>query len=308
MAVSGTINVNLSAIDAHTEEGVESEKKVALSSADNLASAVIAVASGTVGTTAVNLDFSNFRGADGNLVDFGGINGFNDTLRVAFAANPAASLKYDSGDSARELRLHSGLDIPSVSLLPRYPDTTYTMSVQTFEAPNEDAYTASYTVLMLKDAIEYPLRALHAGGILRYTIDGVTQFVSPRYEINGLASPNFDDIVSGIADLSEFGRVSAPETSLTVDINPAQSAYLSDNPDAEFAYASIEAILVDARNIVFGWAIKIGSITDLAMIVSAHVFEETSVNWVIPNGGGGANAYDYPINPYLPLRPYRKLF
>lgn len=304
MAVSGTINVNLSAIDTAVSEGVEAEKKVAVSSAVNLESAVVAVASGTCGTSAVNIDFSQYRGADGELVDFGGINGLNDTLRVAFSANPAASLKYDSGDSSRELRLHSGLDIPSISLLPRYPDTTYTMSVQTLDAPNEDAYTASYTVLMLKDAIQYPLRALHAGGIIRYTLGGVNQFVSPRYEINGLSSTSFGSILDGIADLTVFGTASASNVSVDVDIQPALTAYETDNPTAVFDYAAVEAILVDARNIVFGWAVAIGT----TLTVTAHVFEETSPSWVVPNGGGGADTYDYAINPYLPLRPYRKLF
>jgi len=301
MAVSGTINVNLSALDTYTADGVDAEKKVVLSSADNLASAVVAVASGTVGTTAVNVDFSNFRGADGNLVDFAGINGFNDTLRVAFAASPAASLKYDSGDSARELRLHSGLNLPAVSLLPRYPDTTYTMSVQTIDAPMEEPYTASYTVLMLKEAIEYPLRALHAGGILRYTLDGVTQFVSPTYNLNGLASPTFNEIIDGVGDLNVMGTASSPDTSVTASMQPAVDAYEADNPTAIFDFASLEVILVDARNIVFGWAVG----SDISVSVTAHVFPNITGSWIL---NGVAGCVGLAVCPYLPLRPYRKLF
>lgn len=301
MAVSGTVNVNLSAIDTHSEEGIEAEKKSVLSSADSLSSAVVAVASGTCGTTAVNVDFSEFRGADGELVDFAGINGFNDTLRVAFAANPAASLKYDSGDSARELRLHSGLNLPTVSLLPRYPDTTYTMSVQTLDAPMEPAYTASYTVLMLKDAIEYPLRALHAGGILAYTLGGVTQLVSPTYNLNGLASPTFNDIIDGVGDLNVMGTASSPDTIVTASMQSAIDAYEADNPTAVFDHASLEVILVDARNIVFGWAVSSGTSVD----VTAHVFPTITGSWIL-NGVAGCSGF--AVCPYLPLRPYRKLF
>jgi len=300
MAVSGTINVNLSALDTHTEEGVQSEKKSVLSSADSLSSAAVAVASGTCGTTAVNLDFSTFRGADGNLVDFAGINGFNDTLRVAFAATPAASLKYDSGDSARELRLHSGLNLPAVSLLPRYPDTTYTMSVQTIDAPMEDPYTASYTVLMLKDAIEYPLRALAAGGLVRYSLGGPTQYVSPTYDITGLASPTYDDIAPATADLLSRGSASSG-TTVNATIQPALDAYEADNPTAVFLSASIEIVLVDARNIVFGWGVALSQ----TITVTAHVFPEITGTWVTNQG---AQNPLYPITPYLPLRPYRKLF
>jgi len=154
------------------------------------------------------------------------------------------------------------------------------------------------------EAIQYPLRALHAGGILRYTLGGVTQYVSPTYDTNGLASPTFTEVLAGIADLAELGSATSPATSVSVDIAPAQAAYIADNPTASFVYASIEAVLVDARNIIFGWGINIGT----TLTVTAHVFPETSTNWVVPNGGGGANAYAYPINPYLPLRPYEKLF
>lgn len=152
MAVSGTINVNLSALDTYTADGVDSEKKVVLSSSDNLPSAVVAVASGTCGTTAVNVDFSQFRGADGELVDFGSIDALDETLTIAFSASPSASLKYAGGSLSREMELHSQGGRVSVSSLPKYPDLSYTITARTIVAPLQPAFTASYTVVMLKEA------------------------------------------------------------------------------------------------------------------------------------------------------------
>jgi len=152
MAVSGTINVNLSALDTYTADGVDSEKKVVLSSSDNLPSAVVAVASGTCGTTAVNVDFSQFRGADGELVDFGNIDALDETLRIAFSATPSARLKYASGNAGREMEIHSQGGRVSVSSLPNYPDLIYTITARTITPPATPAFTASYTVVMIKEA------------------------------------------------------------------------------------------------------------------------------------------------------------
>jgi hypothetical protein len=151
MAVSGTINVNLSALDTYTTDGVDSEKKVVLSSSDNLPSAVVAVASGTCGTAAVNVDFSEFRGADGELVSWGS---YLVSTRIAFAASPSAQLDWDNSLS---LRLTSrGNDVAITSFpLGVQPLELGPMQVKTvtgFGFPPPPPFTASFIVVMIKEA------------------------------------------------------------------------------------------------------------------------------------------------------------
>ena len=148
MAVSGTINVNLSAIDTYTAEGVDSEKKVVLSSSDNLPSAEVVVASGTCGTTAVNVDFSQFRGADGELVDWGG---YPQSTKIAFSATPSAQLDWDI---TANLRLTSRNNSTALTDMPlgNLPLTPQPMQVKTVTGFLNPAYTASYTVVMIKEA------------------------------------------------------------------------------------------------------------------------------------------------------------
>jgi len=151
MAVSGTINVNLSAIDTYTAEGVDSEKKVVLSSSDNLPSAVVAVASGTCGTTAVNVDFSQFRGADGELVDWAS---WPTSTRIAFIADPSAALDWDAVIPLRMTSRNEQVAITSLPLgaLPLSPSALQIKTVQGFGIPTPPPYTASYTVMLIREA------------------------------------------------------------------------------------------------------------------------------------------------------------
>jgi len=151
MAVSGTINVNLSALDTHTAEGVDSEKKVVLSSSANLSSAVIAVASGTCGETAVSVDFSEFRGADGELVSW---DDYSISTRIAFAASPSAQLDWDNVAGLRLTSRNDDVAITSLPLgtLPLSPGPMQVKTIVGFGFPPLAPYTASYTVVMLKEA------------------------------------------------------------------------------------------------------------------------------------------------------------
>jgi len=148
MAVSGTVNVNLSAIDTYTAEGVDSEKKVVLSSSDNLPSAVVAVASGTCGTTAVNVDFSEFRGADGELVSW---DSWPTSTRIAFIADPSAALDWDA---VIPLRMTSRNEQVAITSLPlgTLPLTPGPLQVKTVTGLLNPAYTASYTVMLIREA------------------------------------------------------------------------------------------------------------------------------------------------------------
>jgi hypothetical protein len=148
MAVSGTINVNLSAIDSYTTDGVESKKKAVLSSSDSLSSAVVAIASGTCGTTAVSVDFSQFRGADGGLVSW---DDWPISTRIAFIAEPSAALDWDA--AGLPLRMTSRNDQVSITSMPLgtvplTPAALQIKTVQGFGSP----YTASYTVMLIKEA------------------------------------------------------------------------------------------------------------------------------------------------------------
>ena len=151
MAVSGTINVNLSALDTYTTDGVDSEKKVVLSSSDNLPSAVVAVASGTCGTAAVNVDFSEFRGADGELVSWGS---YLVSTRIAFAASPSAQLDWDNVSNLRLTSRGNDVAITSLPLgtLGLSPGPMQVKTVTGSGFPPPPPYTASYTVVMLKEA------------------------------------------------------------------------------------------------------------------------------------------------------------
>ena len=151
MAVSGTINVNLSALDAYTSDGVESEKKVVLSSSDNLPSAVVAVASGTCGTAAVSVDFSEFRGADGELVSW---DGYQSSTRIAFTASPSAQLDWDNVANLRLTSRNDAVAITSLPLgsLPLSPGPMQVKTITGFGLPPPPPYTASYTVVMLKES------------------------------------------------------------------------------------------------------------------------------------------------------------
>jgi hypothetical protein len=151
MAVSGTINVNLSALDTYTTDGVDSEKKVVLSSSDNLSSAVVAVASGTCGTTAVNVDFSGFRGADGELVSW---DSYLSSTRIAFAASPSAQLDWDDVTNLRLTSRNNAVAITSLPLgtLPLSPGPMQVKTITPFGTPPPPPSTASYTVVMLREA------------------------------------------------------------------------------------------------------------------------------------------------------------
>lgn len=149
MAVSGTINVNLSALDSYTAEGIDSEKKIVLSSSDNLSSAVVLLASGTCGTTAVNVDFSEFRGADGELVSW---DSYGSSTRIAFAASPSAQLDWDNVSNLRLTSRNDDVAITSLPLgtLPLSPGAMQVKTIASLFPPT--SYTATYKVVMIQEA------------------------------------------------------------------------------------------------------------------------------------------------------------
>jgi len=75
MAVSGTINVNASFLDATSSTANESQKKLSLASAKIVDGGKVAIVSGTIGTAArsfiPNSGFLDYRDSSGEIVKFG---------------------------------------------------------------------------------------------------------------------------------------------------------------------------------------------------------------------------------------------
>lgn len=147
MAVSATINLNLSAIDTASQDSCDSEKECSLSSTDSISSAVVAIASGTCGTTAVSVDFSEYRGADGELVSW---DSWPTSTRIAFVAQPSAALDWDAVLPLRMTSRNNQVAVTSLPLgtVPLSPSALQVKTVAGLGSP----YTASYTVMLLKEA------------------------------------------------------------------------------------------------------------------------------------------------------------
>lgn len=148
MAVSGTVNLSLSFVDAATATGVEAEKKATLSSATSLDSAQVVVVTGTCGTTAVQVSpaSSDYRGADGELISWDSYAG----MRVAFRATPSAQIDWDA---VANLRLTSRNNEVAMTSLPlgTLPLSPGPMEVKTVTGFLQDPYTATFTVMFIRE-------------------------------------------------------------------------------------------------------------------------------------------------------------
>jgi len=107
MAVSGTINVSASFLDSAQSGGVESEKKLTLSSATVVSTGKVAIVTATVGTAAIEYGppqgggfLGSYRDANGDLVSFESITGF--ALKAdakTSASQPAAASHFVVSDN-----------------------------------------------------------------------------------------------------------------------------------------------------------------------------------------------------------------
>lgn len=134
MAVSGTINVSMSFVDTATSSGVQSEKKVSLSSADVYTSGKVAVVTGTVGTTVQNIDLSSlgYRDAAGNEVAMSLVD------QAGFVSDNEAFLQFVDID----IKVHSTDNHMAVTCVHNTDDT---VNVYTTSG------TSSYTLLLFGD-------------------------------------------------------------------------------------------------------------------------------------------------------------
>lgn len=93
MSLEGRIAVDVNFGDSATGTGVQSLKKVSLTSTDSYSSGKVAIVAGTAGTAAVAAAVapSTYRDASGSLVSFASVS------RFAFAASAAAVCSEVSG-------------------------------------------------------------------------------------------------------------------------------------------------------------------------------------------------------------------
>lgn len=131
MAVSGTINVNMSFLDSAAATGVEAEKKVSLSSANTYTTGVVAIVTGTVGTAVQTIDLSAlpYRNAEGELVTI------TEVDHAGFRSDNEAYVHFVDVD----VRLHSTDNFLAVSCIHNTDDT-----IQVFTT----AATATYSLIM----------------------------------------------------------------------------------------------------------------------------------------------------------------
>lgn len=132
MAVSGTINVNMSFLDSAAATGVDAEKKVSLSHAEVHSGGKVAIVTGTVGTAVQTIDLSSlpYRDAAGNLVSI------TEVDHAGFRSDNEAYVHFVDVD----VRLHSTDNYLATSCIHNTDDT-----IQVFTT----AATATYSLLMV---------------------------------------------------------------------------------------------------------------------------------------------------------------
>ena len=93
MSLEGRIAVDVGFADSGTATGVQSMKRITLTSTDAYSSGKVAILTGTCGTatSAIAVTPSTYRDADGNIVSFATV------TRFAFSASAASVCRESSG-------------------------------------------------------------------------------------------------------------------------------------------------------------------------------------------------------------------
>ena len=96
MSIEGRIGVDVGFTDSASSDGVQSVKRLSLTSTDSQTTGKVAIVTGTCGTAAVAIAVapSTYRDADGSLVSFTTVD------RFAFAASAAARCAEATGSGA----------------------------------------------------------------------------------------------------------------------------------------------------------------------------------------------------------------
>jgi len=136
MTIEGRIAVDVSFADSATSSGVQSLKRITLTSTDAYSSGKVAIVTGTCGTAQVSIDFnpSTYRNAEGNVVSF------STVKRIAFSAtapSPGTLLQDSSGTVLRSVSesvavcdsTDSGDDVLSAYVVGQSGTASYTLVI-----------------------------------------------------------------------------------------------------------------------------------------------------------------------------------
>lgn len=126
----------------HDKDGDAALRVVSLSSSESYASGNVAVVSGTCGTTAVTIDFSQYKTAAGDAAAAGD---WPAVIRLAFSASPAGIMETSGNIAAMSVGSKAG-EVACVSN-PGFAGSTPDLDpVVTVKAVSG---TASYTVVIV---------------------------------------------------------------------------------------------------------------------------------------------------------------
>jgi hypothetical protein len=147
--------------------------------------------------------------------------------------------------------------------------------------------------------IQYPVRAVHIGGLFSFNQD-FTLICSPTYYLGGSSG-----------DLKNIGIMNYPDESITVDVSASAVKYIEDNPGRSLVYASLEVVLVDNSNRVVGWGTTATNPSvnptngtgGTTMTVHLFDFPNQSNSWIL----GGLSANGWPVSDLIPITPYKQL-
>ena len=134
MSIEGRIAIDVGFTDSGSSTGVQSVKRIALTSTDAYTAGKVVVAAGTCGTEDVQIDFSpsTFRDASGSLVSLASVS------RYAFACSRRAKI----GDGGSHMTVTSDADRVAVCEAGEEVATFVTLR------PLFASGTASYTLVV----------------------------------------------------------------------------------------------------------------------------------------------------------------
>jgi hypothetical protein len=146
--------------------------------------------------------------------------------------------------------------------------------------------------------VTYPVRAVHAGGVLSF--DNWAVYTTPTYYWGG-----------SYGDLRTLATMEFPATSVSVDVSVSATKYIADNPGRVLTYAALEIVLVDAANRIVGWGTtstnpavtSSNGTAGTSMTVSLFAFPSVPASsWVIGGLPTSGNVTDI-----TPIAAYKKV-
>lgn len=213
---------------------------------------------------------------------------FASTVTNALAAKAPVNNPTFTGTVSGVTKSMVGLgSVPNVDATAR-ANHTGTQDASTIGSGTIDFARLPFTVT-------YPVRAVHAGGVLSF--DNWAVFTTPTYFWGG--SPG---------DLRALATMEYPATSVSVDVSASATKYIADNPGRTLTYSALEVVLVDAANRIVGWGTTStnqatgpsNGTGGTSMTLSLLSFPTVSAaNWVIGGLATAGNVTDItPITAY----------